>query len=307
MSRPVHAVLVAISAAIALLVVAPQPTVAADNDIVLSRFSGDPTNRDEEPKFDQTSPDACGGSVCGQADPNRALFESMVKDLGQVMAPPLVAPSETLGQAGFAVSLVPSVSFIPSDEAHWQHGVEDEDPPSAMFVPNLTVRKGLPFSFEIAGTMSHISGSDMFTVGSHIKWALNEGFYLFPDFAVRGTVNTVVGSRDLQMITAGWDASISKAFPVAGVMSLTPYAGYQQLHTWGWSRLLNARPQDPRAPRNYDGGGRFNPEFVFSTHHEASNRFFLGTRFNIWRTSLVLEGVVGESVHQFNASVGLDF
>lgn len=300
MSRPVHAVLVAMSAAIALLVVAPRPAAAADNDIVLSRFA----------TFEESNQGNCPTAPCGQAKPNEALFESMVKDFGQVMAPPLVAPSETLGQAGFAVSLVPSINFIPSDEAHWQQGLEDQDPPSAMFVPNLTVRKGLPFSFEIAGTMSHISGSDMFTVGSHIKWALNEGFYLFPDFAVRGTVNTVVGSRDLQMITAGWDASISKAFPLGGVMSLTPYAGYQQLHTWGWSRLLNVRPQDPRAPQNYgDGGGgpRFNPEFVFSTHHEASNRFFLGTRFNIWRTSLVLEGVVGESVHQFNASVGLDF
>ncbi len=298
MSRPQQYVLTVLVAAFATCVFAPRPAQAADNDIELTRFA----------EFDDTSANECRGNICGAADPDEQLFNAMVKDFGQVMAPPLVAPSETLGQAGFAVGLVPSISFIPSGEDHWEQGLEDGDPPSAMFVPNLVVRKGLPFSFEVAGTMSHISGSDMFTVGSHVKWALNEGFYAFPDFAVRGTVNTLVGSKQMQMITAGWDASISKAFPIAGVLSLAPYAGYQQLHTWGWSRLLNVRPQDPRSPQEYEDTNReFNPEFVFSTHHEATNRFFFGTRMNVWRTSLVLEGIIGDSVHQMNASVGLDF
>lgn len=284
------------------LAFAPSTAHAADNDLVLSRYAT--FSNTQQQRNNCTNP-------CGFAKPNSQLFENLVADFGQVIAPPMLAPAETLGEAGFAVGLVPSVAFIPSDEEHWQKGVEDREPPSAMFVPNLLVRKGLPFSFEIAGSMSHVSGSDMFTVGSHLKWALNEGFYLFPDVAVRGTVNTLVGSKDLQMLTAGWDVSVSKAFPIGGVMAVTPYAGYQQLHTWGWSRLLNVRPQDPRAPQKSDSStdvnDSFNPEFVFAPHHETTNRFFLGGRLNVWRTSIVLEGIIGESVQQLSASLGLDF
>ncbi|MFB6373523.1 MAG: hypothetical protein ABEN55_10505 [Bradymonadaceae bacterium] len=306
MCRICKCAIFAFCAAMTALTVAPPTADAADNDIMLSRYATFQST--------QSQKNNCK-NPCGSVDANRKLFENLVGDFSQVIAPPFLAPAETLGEAGFAVGLVPSVAFIPSDKQHWQDGVEDRSPPSAVFVPNLIVRKGLPFSFEIAGTMSHVSGSDMFTVGSHVKWALNEGFYLFPDVAVRGTVNTLVGSRDLQMLTAGWDVSVSKAFPIAGVMSITPYAGYQQLHGWGWSRLLNVRPQDPRAPQkdSQESGNQpsvdngFNPEFVFAPHHETSNRFFLGGRLNIWRTSIVLEGIIGESVQQMSASLGLDF
>ena len=295
-------VLAGLIALLATLLLGISPAFAADNDFVLSRYATfeTPDNADQ-----------CS-NACGYAKPNAKLFEALVGDFGQVIGAKFLAPAETLGEAGFAVGLVPSVSFIPSDQEHWQKGVEDGDPPSAIFNPTLMVRKGLPFSFEVAGTMGHISGSDMFTVGGHVKWALNEGFHMFPDVAAAGTVNTLVGSKDLQMITAGWDVSVSKAFPISGVMSITPYGGYQQLHAWGWSRLLNVRPQDPRAPRQDPATGdgvneSFNPEFVFTNYHKAINRFLLGTRLNVWKISLVLEGTIGEDVHQLNTSVGLDF
>mgnify|MGYP006280166079 CR=1 FL=1 len=301
MNRTLTYVLTMVVASLAILV-GPNVAHAADNDFVLSRYADFKT----PPNADQCE------FACGSADPNVKLFESLVTDFGQVIAPKFVAPSETLGEAGFAVGLVPSIAFVPADEQHWKQGVEDRDPEDVMFVPELVVRKGLPFSFEIAGTMSHIAGSDMFTVGSHVKWALNEGFYVFPDVAVRGTVNTLVGSQDLQMITSGWDISVSKAFPIAGVMSVTPYAGYQQLHVWGWSRLLNVRPQYPRAPQKDPATGdgvneSFNPEFVFSTYHDSVNRFFLGGRLNVTTVSLVLEGAIGENVQQMTASIGMDF
>lgn len=272
---------------------------AADNDIVLSRYA----------EFEVNDP-ACS-AACGNAVKNEDLFEALVEDFGQVMAPNFGAPSTTLGQAGFSVNLVPSLNFIDDGAEHWQRGVEDRDPPGAMFVPALEIRKGLPFSFEVAGTMSHISGSDMFTVGSQLKWALHEGFRYFPDVAVRGTVNTLTGAKQLQMVTAGWDASIGYGFPIGGVMEVTPYAGYQQLYIWGWSRLLNVRPQDPRAPqRNTNDNppnNEFNPEFVFDTYNPQVNRFFFGSRLNVWTVNLILEGTIGENVQQGTAALGMSF
>lgn len=296
MSHPSRYLLATLVVTLATLTVGVPPAQAADNDIVLSRFA----------EF-QKQTNNCE-AVCGNVAKNTEQFENLVHDFGQVMSPRFGAPASTLGEAGFAVDLAPTLSIIDNDAEHWNTGVEDRDPESVMFVPGLIVRKGLPFSFEVAGTMGHISGSDMFTVGSQVKWSLHEGFRLFPDVAARGMVNTVVGSRDLQMLTAGWDISISKGFPLAGVLTITPYGGYQQLHIWGWSRLLNVRPQDPRAPVTGEGGNPgFNPEFVFDTHHTAVNRGFLGGRLNIWTVSLSLEGVLGEDVHQFSALLGMDF
>jgi len=268
-------------AALATLLLGTGGVHAADNDIVLTRFA----------TFEE-----------GKAVKNEELFESFVEDFGQVMAPNFAAPSSTLGQAGFSVNLVPSVRFIDDGAEHWQQGVEDRDPPGAMFVPALEVRKGLPFSFEVAGTMSHIGGSDMFTVGSQVKWAIHEGFRVFPDVAVRGMVNTMVGGEQLEMITAGWDVSVGYGFPIAGIVEVSPYAGFQRLNIWGWSRLLNVRPQDPRAPTE-----DFNPEFVFDTKNIAVNRVFFGSRLDVVSVDLLLEGALGENVQQFTASVGMSF
>ena len=284
------------------------PAHAGQNDLVLSRFA----------TFERGSncPDT---NICGTARPNDKLFQDLVRDFGQVMAPPVSTPAETLGQAGFSIHLVPSMSIIPSDNPHWRRAAKGNtvrdgevraggNPGSVLFNPHLVARKGLPFSFEVAGTLGHIAGSEMTTAGAQLKWALNEGFHMFPDVAVRGAVNTLVGSRDLRMLTASWDFSISKSFPIRGVMSITPYGGYQQLHTIGWSRLLNVRPQDPRPPqRGEDDTVGFNPEFVFEPYNDAVNRGFLGSRFNVWIMSFSLEAVFGETVTQLNLSAGMDF
>ena len=244
--------------------------------------------------------------------PNTELFRELVADIGQVMGPRIANPAETLGEAGFAVNMMTSFSFIDDSADHWRQAVQDRAPEKTMFTGHLQVRKGLPFSFEIAGNMGYLFDSEMFTLGTDLKWAINEGFYYFPDLALRGTVNTLMGSRDLQLITTGGDISASKSFGIAGVTSLTPYVGYQLLVIVGSSRLLNAYPQDPRSPQfdrdNPSGPGSttFSPEFVFDTETAQINRFFFGARLNVWVLNFVLEGMIGD-VSQATFSGGVDF
>jgi hypothetical protein len=287
---------------LALLTLTALPANSAENDLVLSRFG----------TFERTENPNCT-DACGRVVKDRDSFKKLARDLGQVLAPRFVNPAETLGEAGFAVNLMTSLSFIDNDADYWREAVEDRNPSSSLFTAHLQIRKGLPFSFEIATDMSYLFASEMFNLGGQVKWALNEGFYYFPDIAVRGTVNTLLGSQDLNMVTAGWDISISKAFDIAGVTSLAPYAGYQQLHIIASSRLLNAYPQDPRPPQfddnpgDADGDQTFSPEFVFSQHSQAINRFFVGTRLNVWIMSFTLEGVLSENVTQVTLSGGVDF
>jgi hypothetical protein len=286
---------------LALLTLTALPADAAENDLVLSRFGTFvPTNNSE-----------CA-NACGTVKKDNESFKNLARDLGQVFAPRFTNPAETLGEAGFAVNLMTSLSFIDNNAEYWQEAVEDRSPASSMFTGHLQIRKGLPFSFEIAADMAYLFASEMFNLGGQVKWALNEGFYYFPDIAVRGTVNTLLGSQDLNMVTAGWDISISKAFDIAGVTSLAPYAGYQQLHIIASSRLLNAYPQDPRPPQFDDdpstgGDQTFSPEFVFSQESQAINRFFVGARLNVWIMSFTLEGVYAPNVQQATLSAGVDF
>ena len=275
---------------------------AGRNDVVLSRFA------EFDPKeFDR--PGAPCEAACGAVKPDVAAFRSLTTDLGEVFAPRIANPAETLGQAGFAVGLMTSFSFIPSDQEYWRRAVEDNNPSSSLFTGHLQLRKGLPFSFELAGNMSYLFDSEMFTMGADLKWSLNEGFYYLPDVAVRGSVNTVMGAPELNLVTAGWDVSVSKAFGLGGVTSITPYAGYQSLYIIASSRLLNAYPQDPRPPQfdERDPSRQFSPEFVFEQYTTDLNRVFFGTRLNVWILSFTLEGVIGSNVNQFTFSGGVDF
>jgi len=306
MTRPAtSALLLHATATLALgaaLVAAPAAAEAADNDVVLTRFQ----------TFDDQQFAPQGGScanACGVVQPDSESFRLLATDLGEVFAPRFVAPAETLGEAGFAFNVMTSLSFIPNTNSYWQQGVEDQNPESTLVTGHVQMRKGLPFSFEVVGNMAYLFGSEMFTMGADVKWALNEGFYYMPDVAVRGTVNTLLGADTLNLITAGWDVSISKDFGITGVMSIAPYAGYQQLFIIGSSRLLNAYPQDPRPPQSdpNDRTRQFSPEFRFEQFNTNLNRFFLGTRLNVWIMSFMLEGAIGQNVNQFTFSLGVDF
>lgn len=292
------------------VVMVSQDAMALGNDIVLSRFA----------EFDpqEFAPDGSNCvNACGEVKPNRKLFEGLSEDLGQVLGPRIGAPAETLGEAGFAVNFMTSLSFIPNEEEYWQLGVEDRNPSSSLFSGHLQVRKGLPFSFEIAGNFGYLFDSELFTLGADIKWALNEGFLYFPDLAIRGSVNNLLGSTELNMVTAGGDMSASKSFGISGVMNITPYVGYQILAIITSSRLLNAYPQDPRSPQfdrgdsgtanpRREGATTFNPEFVFEQYDTTVNRFFFGARLNVWVLSFVLEGIIAD-VSQASFSAGADF
>lgn len=274
---------------------------ALDNDLVLSRFG----------EFDPQEFGNCT-NACGIVQPKPELFEALVHDFGQVIAPRLAAPAETLGEAGFAFNMMTSFSFIDEDADHWTAAVQDRNPDSTWATAHMQIRKGLPFSLEVAGNLSYVFASEMFTLGADVKWAINEGFYYFPDLAFRGTVNTLMGARDLNLYTAGGDMSISKGFGIAGLVVVTPYLGYQILWLIGSSRLLNAFPQDPRPPQ-YDretpsgmGSTTFAPEFVFNQYTTSVNRVFVGTRLNVWILNFVVEGVFA-SVPQFTVAGGVDF
>ena len=261
-------------------------------------------------EFQNTTGDPDDPRVWGHALQDDDGFSNFARDLGQVFAPQLTAPSETLGQAGYAIKLKGTLSHVPSSEQYWSDGLAGGSPNSVLVSNHLHVRKGLPFSFEVGGNLTHLYNSQMFGMGGDLRWALHEGYRYFPDIAARVGANTVTGAPQLNLINLAWDISMSKSFGLGGVVQLTPYAGYQQLHTWGSSRVVNAYPHDPRPPQTLgdDGAGpSFSPEVVFDAGRQFTNRYFLGGRLNTWIMSFTVEAIFADPVNQFTFSAGVDF
>jgi hypothetical protein len=206
------------------------------------------------------------------------LFIKLSAELGIAIAPQFTSPSETLGSLGFEVGFSTAVTSIHQGESYWQWAKRgDEGVDRALALTSFHVRKGLPASFELEGNFSWLANSEMYALGLAVKWALNEGFYFIPDVAIRGSVNLLVGARDLQVVTSGFDLSLSKKFPVGGTSTLTPYAGYNLLIINSNSHVLDPTPLDALD---------IEKNFVFSPQTIYVHRMFLGLRLKTYFVTL---------------------
>jgi hypothetical protein len=243
-----------------LLLFAPATASARANDLNLAGL----VLRSGTPTFDRNI--------------HTPLFRQLATELGISIAPHFTSPAETLGSLGFEIGISTAATNIHQDAPYWTNARRtDEAADSALVMTTLHLRKGLPASFELAGNVGWVANSEMWAMGIELKWALNEGFYYIPDVALRGSVNVLVGARDLQVITSGFDISLSKAFAVGGTTSLTPYTGYNLLVINANSHVLDPTPLDlTDIERN----------FVFAPETLIAHRMFVGLRFKTYFVTL---------------------
>ena len=183
--------------------------------------------------------DPATGTVDTQA------FRTYAGELGVAMVPKFLGPAATLGSMGFEVSYDLSLTDINRDNYYWK-GVPElnvpavsEDPSSLLTTSQLRLRKGLPYSLQLGGVITHLHQSDLWGIGLELGWALQEGFRYIPDFAVVSSVNTILGAGDLAMIEVGSAFLVSKAFSVAGLFSIAPVFGYHLVYINAGSHVTN--------------------------------------------------------------------
>lgn len=202
------------------------------------------------------------------------LFRRLVSEVGIAIAPVLVSPAETTGSLGFEIGFSTALTNIHESADYWRfakRGAEAAD--GALALTTLHVRKGLPGSIELTGNAAWLARSELFAMGLEVKWAPVEGFDYVPDLAIRGSVNVGLGSRDFQIVTAGADISLSKAFAIGGTMSLTPYTGYNLLVINASSHVLDPTP---RVAEDIE------KNFVFAPETLLAHRFFAGMRLKTY-------------------------
>jgi hypothetical protein len=210
--------------------------------------------------------------------PNNIAWANMMGELGMAIAPPAFHPARTTGLGGFALSFQASYTHINANAVdqtntqYWHQGTEgpvdpnnhkfsvvNTSPDSILQLYTLNARKGLPFGFEINGSLGYIANTSLWVGGADIHWSILEGFrtgilgYL-PDVAIGTGVRTVGGSPKFYLTTVGIDGEVSKPFTLADSAVLTPYVGVQRVIIFANSSVVDLTPNvDSLSACGYQG------------------------------------------------------
>jgi hypothetical protein len=245
------------------------------------------------------------------ADAARLAVESkqryalLATQLGLALSSSVLAPASTTGQLGYAVDL--EVAYAEVDGKPVGQGLPGlfapQGPfpvrsaaPSAIVMPALHVRKSLPMSFELGGRAIYLNQTQLMAAQGEAKWALNEAYGYFPDFAVRGALTHLFGQRDLDLTTADLDLLLSRRFGVAGVMNLTPYGAVRFTWIGAATDAVDFGPiipgtvpfPDARTPAQLTATQARFPELKMGDH--LFTRYTLGLRLVTKAISLAVEG-----------------
>lgn len=257
------------------------------------------------------------GSVPGA----NANFRAFARRLAAGMTSANLSPPETLGHSAFAISAELSVVDFQGATAPTQ--MPTSSPMSGpVLLPSIHIRKGLPWSFELGVRAAWWEKSRMGTGTLELKWAINEGFTYLPDICVRGSITKILNSRDFDVTAGGLDLGIGKQFAIAGMVTLTPYFGWNLVFVGASSNNIDFRPNRSLADADTD---QFKDYYVFESvlaGNNTNNRFYGGFRFIAGVVMLGFEfsytvlgsfndATVGRvdmpAVLGYNSTIGFDF
>lgn len=229
----------------------------------------------------------------GRAD--RSGFEGLARDLGLAFQTRFGSPASSYGSAGFDVGYTLAITGIDQSATQWSQPVVN-DAGSVLLLSQVSVQKGLPYSFGLNATFSRLHDSDLWGFDMGAKWAFVEGFEYFPDLALQIQGGTIVGNRDMSLFRASADLQISKSIPLGGLVRLTPYAAYSFVFIYAQSRVL----------------GVFQPWEVEPTTDPLPEQFLplhrgvVGVRATYAMFDVGFEAAIGQ-VTSFGIRIGLNF
>ncbi len=209
-----------------------------------------------------------------------ANFRAFSRRLAAGITSANLSPPETLGHSAFAITADLSVvDFGEAKEAG--HIPTQQSITGPVLLPSIHVRKGLPWSFELGVRAAWFEKSRMGTGTLELKWALNEGFTYLPDICVRGSITKILNSRDFDVTAGGLDLGIGKQFAIAGMVTLTPYIGWNLVFVGASSNNVDFNPSRTLAEADAPGA-EFSNYYVFDSvlaANNTNNRFYGGFRF----------------------------
>jgi hypothetical protein len=148
----------------------------------------------------------------------QGTFRDISKEAGAAISFKNTAPAAPLGLLGFDAGA--ELEAIDIQKGTWRNAFGGATPPSFLVIPKLRARKGLPFSIDVGAMYSYVPDSNIKLWGIEVSKAILDGTLATPALGVRATYSRLASVNDLDLQTAGIDASISK-----GILFVTPYVG----------------------------------------------------------------------------------
>lgn len=209
-----------------------------------------------------------------------AAFRAFARRLGAAMTSVNLMPPETLGHSAFAISA--ELSMVDLHGNTEPSKVPTVGPISGLLLlPSIHIRKGLPWSFELGVRASWFEKSRMGLGTLELKWAINEGFTYLPDIGVRAFITKILNSRDFDVTAGGLDLGIGKQFAIAGMVTLTPYFGWNLTFVGASSNTVDFNPGRSLADAD-DSEKQFQDYYPYEpvlAANNTNNRFYGGLRF----------------------------
>ena len=224
---------------------------------------------------------------------NSQDFRSLTSELGVVIAPRLLSPSDTLGFGGFQFAADLGFTTISNNKDFWRVRESSGSPGGGgdhgggvMPTLGVFVRKGiwLPLpSFEVGAGMVQLLDSNILAAQAYAKFALHEGYHdlPIPSLALRGAASRMMGTSQIDLTVASVDVSMSKAFGFLGSINFEPYLGGNLLFIVPRSKVVDPTPNIP---------DDINLNFVFRDQENIlRNRIFAGFKLQYYVFALLFE------------------
>ncbi len=208
-----------------------------------------------------------------------ANFRVFTRELGAALTSVNLMPPSTLGYNGFTINSELSILNLHANQFIFPTEGALSGP---LLVPSLHVRKGLPYSFELGARAGWIQKSNLAVATIELKWAINEGFANFPDVGLRGHLTRLFNARDFNLYATGLDVGIGKRFAIAGMMTLTPYVGWDLVWVGAFSNTVDFDPGRSYADSVTSPRAQLQDTAVYESVQAQSNshsRFYGGFRF----------------------------
>lgn len=258
-----------------------------------------------------------------------AQFRVFARELGAALSSVNLMPPETLGHSAFAVNA--ELSVVSLDTGSFTLPTEEllrggQTSAGTLLVPSVHLRKGLPYSFELGGRLGWIEKSRMAVATGEVKWALNEGFTYLPDIGIRGHVTRLLNSRDFDLYVVGVDLGLGHQFAIGGMLTLTPYVGFNPVWVGATSGTVDFRPERTHEESIASPTAQLNDVAPFQEVQLTQNRHSrlygglrfiggvvqLGAEVSLSNLGNFTDATTGQTVSMpsvlaFNATFGLDF
>lgn len=228
---------------------------------------------------------ACGGARPNASgtgfdtryfQPDNDAWAKLVSQYAMAIAPTAMHPARTTGYGGFEMGFFMNLTTISNTNNVLTRGTEgavtpsnkyptsNQSPDGVLQIYGLSGRKGLPYGFELQGSIGWLANTELAVIGGGVRLSPFEGFRKYVDLSVGGYVNTITGTSKVKITVPALDVQASRQFVISNQVVLSPYIGWQMVWINADSGVIDATPK-------VDGLGACNARPSTPTERQAGD------------------------------------